>query len=191
MASGVLGRFVRGNRGGPGRPRGSRNRLREEVLSDLYADWPEYGPGVIAAVRERSPAVCLRVVAGLVRHQVGITSMREDVGAMTDEELARALLHANETLAPAAARARLFGSGDAYGLTYAFCRASGSPLIAAIAADVGACVPRVRRAMRSMGYLGGRPRTGGLATIAQSFGLYVGVGRLVCRASCVASITCK
>ena len=67
--------------------------------------------------------------------------------------------------------ARLFGSGDAYGLTYAFCQASGSPLIAAIAADVGACVPRVRRAMRSMGYLGGRPRTGGLATIAQSFGL--------------------
>jgi hypothetical protein len=55
---------------------------------------------VIAAVRERSPTVYLRVVAGLVRHQVGITSMREDAGAMTDEELARALLHANETLAP-------------------------------------------------------------------------------------------
>ena len=55
---------------------------------------------------------------------------------------------------------RLFGSREAYGLTYAFCQASGSPLIASIAADVGASVPRVRRAMRSMGFLGGRPRTG-------------------------------
>ena len=55
---------------------------------------------------------------------------------------------------------RLFGSREAYGLTYAFCQASGSPLIAAIAADVGASVPRVRRAMRALGFLGGRPRTG-------------------------------
>ena len=65
---------------------------------------------------------------------------------------------------------RLFGSREAYGLTYAFCQASGSPLIASIAADVGASVPRVRRAMRSMGFLGGRPRTGGPTTVAQAFG---------------------
>ena len=62
---------------------------------------------------------------------------------------------------------KLFGSREAYGLTYAFCQASGSPLIASIAADVGASVPRVRRAMRSMGFLGGRPRTGGPVTYGQ------------------------
>jgi hypothetical protein len=67
---------------------------------------------------------------------------------------------------------RLFGSREAYGLTYAFCQASGSPLIASIAADVGTSVPRVRRAMRSMGFLGGRPRTGAPTTMAQSFGLF-------------------
>ena len=50
-------------------------------------------------------------------------------------------------------RARLFGSREAYGLTYAFCQASGSPLIASIAADVGASVPRVRGAMRRLGFL--------------------------------------
>ena len=66
---------------------------------------------------------------------------------------------------------RLFGSREAYGLTYAFCQASGSPLIASIAADVGASVPRVRRAMRTLGFLGGRPRTGAPATVAQAFGL--------------------
>ena len=65
---------------------------------------------------------------------------------------------------------RLFGSREAYGLTYAFCQASGSPLIASIAADVGASVPRVRRAMRTLGFLGGRPRAGGPTTVAWSVG---------------------
>ena len=63
--------------------------------------------------------------------------------------------------------AKLFGSREAYGLTYAFCQASGSPLIASIAADVGASVPRVRGAMRRLGFLGGRPRTGGPVTYGQ------------------------
>jgi hypothetical protein len=64
--------------------------------------------------------------------------------------------------------AKLFGSREAYGLTYAFCQASGSPLIASIAADVGASVPRVRRAMRTLGFLGGRPRTGAPVRYAQA-----------------------
>lgn len=64
-----------------------------------------HGPGVIAEVRERSPVAYLRIVAGLVPQQVGIVSMREDVAAMTDEELARALLQAHEVLALAAAQA--------------------------------------------------------------------------------------
>ena len=101
----ALGRFVRGNSGGPGRPKGSRNRLGEEFLSDLYADWAEHGASVIAEVRERNPVAYLRTVAGLLPQQVGITSMREDVRAMTDEELARALLSAHEVLALAAAQA--------------------------------------------------------------------------------------
>ena len=68
---------------------------------------------------------------------------------------------------------RLFGSREAYGLSYASCQMSGSPLVAAIAADVGASVPRVRRAMRALGFLGGRPRTGGPTTVAQVLGLFV------------------
>ena len=69
--------------------------------------------------------------------------------------------------------AKLFGSREAHGLTYALCQASGSPLFASIAADVGPSVPRVRRAMRALGFLGGRPRTGAPATVAQSLGLFV------------------
>ena len=51
----ALSRFVLGNSGGPRRPKGSRNRLGEEFLADLYADGAEHGAAVIAAVRERSP----------------------------------------------------------------------------------------------------------------------------------------
>lgn len=104
-----LGRFVRGNSGGPGRPKGSRNRLGEEFLGDLYADWVEHGRGVIAEVRERSPVAYLRIVAGLVPQQVGIVSVREDVAGMTDEELAKALIQAHEVLALAAGQA---GDGE-------------------------------------------------------------------------------
>ena len=60
---------------------------------------------MIAEVRERNPVAYLRTVAGLLPQQVGITSMREDVRAMTDEELAKALLSAHEVLARAAAQA--------------------------------------------------------------------------------------
>jgi hypothetical protein len=107
---GALGRFVSGNSGGPGRPKGSRNRLGEEFLSDLYADWTEHGASVIAEVRERNPVAYLRTVAGLLPRQVGITTVREDVRAMTDEELARAPLSAHETLRLARFRARRTGS---------------------------------------------------------------------------------
>ena len=66
-----------------------------------------------------------------------------------------------------AAGGRLFGSREAYGLSYASCQMSGSPLVAAIAADVGASVPQIRGAMRRLGFLGGRPRTGGPVTYGQ------------------------
>ena len=48
------GRFITGNSGGPGRPKGSRNRLGEDFLGVLYADWSENGAAVIAEVRKRS-----------------------------------------------------------------------------------------------------------------------------------------
>ena len=49
---------------------------------------------MIAQVRERSPAVYLRVVAGLVPQQVGITDIREEVRTMMDEELNKRLVKA-------------------------------------------------------------------------------------------------
>jgi hypothetical protein len=60
------GRFVPGNNGGGGRPKGSRNRLGEAFLVDLYADWKAHGIDVVRQVREENPAVYLKIVSTLV-----------------------------------------------------------------------------------------------------------------------------
>lgn len=63
------GRFVAGNSGNGGRPKGSRNQLGEAFLADLYADWRKHGASTVIAVREQWPADYLKVVASLVRHE--------------------------------------------------------------------------------------------------------------------------
>ena len=61
------GRFLTGNIGGPGRPRGSRNRLNEQFIADLLADWEAHGADVITCVRQTDPAGYLRCVALICR----------------------------------------------------------------------------------------------------------------------------
>jgi hypothetical protein len=51
---------------GPGRPRGSKDRITELFLASLAADFEQHGPGVIAVAREQDPVGYLRLVAGLV-----------------------------------------------------------------------------------------------------------------------------
>ena len=65
---------------------------------------------------------------------------------------------------------RLFGSREAYGLTYAFCQASGSPLIASIAADARTSPARVRAILRDLGLFGGRPLIGAPVKFVQADG---------------------
>ena len=56
-----------GESGNPaGRPKGSRNKLHEEFINELYADWCEHGPEVLKTVRETRPDVYLKVVASLL-----------------------------------------------------------------------------------------------------------------------------
>jgi hypothetical protein len=46
-----FGRFTRGHSGNvAGRPRGSRSKLGEVFITQLYADWLEHGETVIAKV---------------------------------------------------------------------------------------------------------------------------------------------
>jgi hypothetical protein len=63
--------FQPGQSGNPaGRPKGSRNKLGEAFLNDLYADYQQHGAKAIADVRETNPAAYLKVIANLLPAQV-------------------------------------------------------------------------------------------------------------------------
>jgi hypothetical protein len=82
----LMGRFTPGQSGNPkGRVKGSRNRLGEEFVDALYADFQEHGARVISDVRERKPEVYLKVVASILPRLIHLD--RNDFTDMTDEEL--------------------------------------------------------------------------------------------------------
>src|SRR6266446_9965335 len=65
------GRFDLGN---PGRPKGSRNKIAEAFIQDLYADWLANGAKAIARVREKAPAAYLRVTASILPKQFEVNT---------------------------------------------------------------------------------------------------------------------
>src|SRR5438552_8856996 len=76
-----------GQSGNPkGRERGSRNKLGEQFVLDLYADWKEHGPAVIEKVRMEQPAQYLKVVAGILPRELHFKSANAFHG-MTDEQI--------------------------------------------------------------------------------------------------------
>jgi hypothetical protein len=81
------GRFLTGNYGGPGRPLGSRNRLSENFLTDVCADWEQHCISVIADVRNKYPAVYFRIVASIVPRDQPGPVQTTDLDDLTDAEL--------------------------------------------------------------------------------------------------------
>lgn len=77
--------FTPGNPGGPGRPKGSRNKLQEAVIAALYQDFASHGTEAIARVREKQPAAYLAACVSLLpKRQEKIESPFTD---LTDDEL--------------------------------------------------------------------------------------------------------
>lgn len=82
--------------GNPGRPKGSRNKLGERFVADLYEAWQEKGQDVIARVAAERPQDFLKVVASLLPKQVEI---KEDAfGELTDEQLVAIISAARHSL---------------------------------------------------------------------------------------------
>jgi hypothetical protein len=59
------GRYLKGMPGGPGRPVGSRNKLSEDFLADLQADWEQHGKDILEVMRERHPEIYFQCMVKL------------------------------------------------------------------------------------------------------------------------------
>ena len=62
----VTGRFLAGNSGNGGRPRGARSRLGEQFLQDLQTTWQEHGIAALRRCAVEEPSQYCRIVAGLL-----------------------------------------------------------------------------------------------------------------------------
>ena len=91
------GRFIAGNSGNGGRPKGSRNKLGEEFLRALYADFVAHGVEAIERTREEKPDAYLKVIASILPKQLEIKESAFE--GVSDHELAALVAAAREALA--------------------------------------------------------------------------------------------
>jgi hypothetical protein len=89
QAKNEKGQFVTGHIGGPGRPKGSRNKLGEDFVAALHADFQENGAAVIQTVRSEKPDQYLKVIASVIPKEFHVKDVSlED---MSDDELVELL----------------------------------------------------------------------------------------------------
>ena len=116
------GRFLTGNSGGPGRPKGARNKLSEALLQALADDFEANGAAVIEQVHTERPHDYLKVCASVMPKRLEsedvtpVKSPRE----MTDAELEAVIWKqydelgvSQEDVASASARLRAEGRDPA------------------------------------------------------------------------------
>ena len=87
-ARGTDGRFLTGNSGG-GRPKGSRNRITDLLMTAIADDFATHGADAIARLRANDPANYLRMVAALVPRELILQRESQpvpDYAELTDEE---------------------------------------------------------------------------------------------------------
>ncbi len=82
------GRWLKGFSGGPGRPLGSRNKLTEEFLADLYHSWQRHGRKVLDRVMAERPEVYFQAMIKLAQvHRVELDQPDGFERARTKEEV--------------------------------------------------------------------------------------------------------
>jgi hypothetical protein len=67
------GRYLKGMPPGPGRPLGSRNKLRDDFFADMHAAWLERGPEVINRLIVERPEIFLMAMLKITQvHRVEV-----------------------------------------------------------------------------------------------------------------------
>ena len=78
--------WQKGQSGNPaGRTKGARNRLNDDFLLALQADFSTNGPAAIVEVREQRPHEYLKIIASILPKQIEI---KENFGELDDAQLA-------------------------------------------------------------------------------------------------------
>jgi hypothetical protein len=73
-----------------GRPKGSRNKLGEDFIAAMQADFAEHGAATIKQVREEKPADYIKVVAGILPKELNVRT--EALEEIAEDELAAAIV---------------------------------------------------------------------------------------------------
>ncbi|MDX0227171.1 DUF5681 domain-containing protein [Sinorhizobium meliloti] len=91
--------FKPGQSGNPqGRPKGSRNKLGEQFINDLYEDWQQHGVVTLARVREEKPDQYLKVVASILPKDLNVNINSTD--DLTDEQLIERIRSLDSAIRP-------------------------------------------------------------------------------------------
>lgn len=105
------GRFLAGNSGFGGRPKGSRNKLGEAFVADLRDAWEEHGRDVIARVARDEPAALLKVIASLLPKDLNINQSVEVNAASFLDNFRQAVAMLGNEPRKALPKVRVFNGG--------------------------------------------------------------------------------
>ena len=82
-----------------GRPKGSRNKLAEQFVADVLAEWENHGAVAISDMREKNPGDFVKMVASLLPKDVNL-NLNDNMSELSDDELLGQLRDLCAQLAP-------------------------------------------------------------------------------------------